>query len=468
MRLAGSVTVVVVAGLGMLAPPASASTAQLVDVVLPPECKYPPPSGVCPPGSATALVYRAGPGEANLVRVTGTAREVGIADRGADIQPGEGCRRLDRQSVSCSPPEGQLWGVFVDTGGGADRVTSAYGGVVVNGGAGNDVLSGGPFRDQLYGGRGADVVRGRGGDDRLYDASPRDPLGSGDMASFFPSPIESAPFDPAVVPLANPGRGRDSFDGGKGADSVSYEARVAGVTVDLADAAAPGAEDSVSDFEFALGGAGDDRLLGNRRSNWLDGREGDDRVAGRAGDDSLAGGGGHNLLRGGRGDDQVSWNPLSEAPNRLDCGPGRDRASVMSRDDFVDDDCEVLSFLTFGERLVGDVRSQLPLRSGDPPEVLSAALECLPFAAFAPDCEIRLELRVHGPAARGGTAPPRGTLLGSSSYTFAVSEAKVARLALSRRGLELLRRHRALRVRVTTVGDPPEELDGYLTVLRTP
>jgi hypothetical protein len=463
LRLAGSVAAILGVALGILSAPSSASTARVVDVVLPPDCRFPPPEGSCPPGSATALVYRAAGGEANRVELARAAGEVAIADPGAVIQPGEGCRAVDSDEVRCTRP----WMVFVDTRGGADRIRSAFGGVVVNGGAGRDVLMGGPFGDQLYGGRGADILRGRGGHDQLYDAAPSASLGSGDLAPFFPSPIDSSPFGPALVPLTDPGRGRDLFDGGTGHDTLSYEVRAAGITVDLADASAAGAEDSVREVEFALGGRGDDRLLGNRRSNWLDGREGDDRIAGRAGSDNLAGGGGRNLVLGGAGDDQVSLGRTDRSPERVACGSGKDIVFEISPDDFLQDDCEALDFTTFGGRLIGTVRSLLPLRSGDPPEVLAAPLFCAAFATPA-DCRIELELRVHGPATRRGTAPPRGTLLGSSSYTVAVAETRVVRLALSRRGRVLLRRHRALRVRVTTTGDPPEELDGYLTVLRAP
>ena len=139
MRLAGSLAVVVAVAVGVLAPPASASTARLVDVLLPPDCRFPPPGGTCPPRSATALVYRAAGGEENRVELASVAGEVTIADPGAVIQPGEGCRPVDSDEVRCTRP----WTVFVDTGGGADRVRSAFGGVVANGGAGRDVLVGG-------------------------------------------------------------------------------------------------------------------------------------------------------------------------------------------------------------------------------------------------------------------------------------------------------------------------------------
>jgi RTX calcium-binding nonapeptide repeat (4 copies) len=286
-----------------------------------------------------------------------------------------------------------------------------------------------------------------------------------------PSPFE---FDEGVIALANPGRGRDLFDGGAGRDSVSYAERSVGVRVDLANAAAIGGargeRDSVRGVESAFGTAGNDRLAGNRRSNWLIGGDGDDRIVGEEGNDSLEGGNGRDLMLGGQGDDQVPFGRADEAPDRAFCGAGMDSLFDMAPGDFLNDDCERLFFDTFGERLVGEageVRSLLPLRSGRPPVGLSATLSCLPFDVHAP-CPLGLELRVHGPATRRGTAPPPSTPLGSSFQMFALGEEKRVSLEVSPTGLKLLRRHRALHVSVTTTGKPPFGPAGYLTVLRGP
>jgi hypothetical protein len=211
-----SVTVMVGVALGLLAAPVSGSTAQLVDVVLPPECKYTPPGGVCPPGSATVLVYQAERGEANRVSVASSAQEFRISDPAAVIQPGRGCTTIDRHRVSCPAPEYSIARVFIDTSNGADivrsrsaSITVGGGSVTVNAGRGDDVVVGGPFGDELYAGQGADVLRGRGGHDRLYDASPQDPFASGDLVLFFPPPYEGLTFGPdpgsARQPRTRPG-----------------------------------------------------------------------------------------------------------------------------------------------------------------------------------------------------------------------------------------------------------------------
>jgi Ca2+-binding RTX toxin-like protein len=457
-----------------MAGPAAASTAQLVDVVLPPYCKYNPPGVPCLPGSAPVVVYQAGPGERNRVSLTGGREEVRISDPAAVISTGAGCSPIDRHSVRCSAAQFGIVRLFVATGAGADTVRSGLpardaeftNALIVSGGRGDDVLVGGPSGERLYAGSGADVLRGRGGEDLLSDASAPDSLRSGD-----PSPFLS---DEGSIAVADPGRGRDSFDGGNGRrDIISYEARRTGVRVDLANTAAiggaPGEHDSVEAVESAVGTAANDRLAGNRRSNWLIGGDGDDRIAGRGRNDSLEGGNGRDVMLGGPGDEQLSFGG-DEAPDRAFCGAGTDSLFGMAPGDFLNDDCERLFFGNFGERLsghTGEVRSLLPLRPGQRPLVLSALLFCAPFDVHAP-CPLELELRVRGPASPHGTAPPPGTLLGSTSEMIALGEAKPVSLEVSPRGLKLLRRHKALRVSVTTNGEPPFGPAGYLTVLRSP
>jgi Ca2+-binding RTX toxin-like protein len=320
------------------------------------------------------------------------------------------------------------------------------------------------------------VLRGRGGHDRLYDASPQDPLASGDLALFFPLPYEGLTFGPTRVPLASPGRGGDSFDGGRGRDTISYEGRRAGVTLDLASAApvagTRGEHDTVRGVENALGGEGDDRLLGSSRPNELDGTRGDDRIVARGGADFIEGGTGRNVIVAGPGDDLINsvYRPSDYGAERTFCGPGLDHVSWTFPSDFVNDDCEALefNFLREGGLFGGYVRSELPLRKGGAHLVLVAPELWCYFIANPSGCGLRLDLLVDGPASRRGTAPPRGTLLGSQSYTFSPDERKSVSLSVSQAGLRMLRRHRTLRVRVRVTEDAPHQPGGYLTVLRAP
>ena len=464
-----SVTVICGVAVGLLAGTAFGSTAQFVDVVIPPECKYVPPGFTCLPGSAMVLVYRGGPGEANVVRLTGSDEAARIDDPAAVIDPGDGCSAIDAHSVSCAAPEvGGVYRVYVSTGSGADTISSSLPGpVIVDGGPGDDVLLGGPSGDVLYGGRGADALRGGDGGDGLYDASPREPLRSGDLDPYL---------EETVVALADPGRGRDSFDGGRGRDGVSYDGRSAGVRVDLVDTAAVGGargeHDSVKSVQNAVGGGGDDRLVGNKRSNTLDGAGGDDRIVAGHGNDYIEGGTGRNVIIAGPGDDLINslYRPSDYGAERTFCGPGLDHVSWTFPSDFVNDDCEALefNFLREGGLFGGDVRSQLPLRKGGAHLVLVAPELWCYFVANPSGCGLRLDLLVDGPASRRGTAPPRGTLLGSQSYTFSPNERKSVSLSVSQAGLRMLRRHRALSVRVRVTEDAPHQPGGYFTVLRTP
>jgi hypothetical protein len=466
----GLVSVAVLVVLCAMAGPAAASTAQLVEVVHPPYCKYSSP-GVppCVPTPVNVLVYQGAPGEANAVSVTGTREEVRIVDRAAVIEPGPGCTRIEHHSVRCTELQIDLiQNLLIATADGADVVrlgTSELGQVIIDGGRGDDLLVGNRGPEALYAGRGDDFLRGRGGDDQLHDASPRRALRSGD-----PSPFA---FEGPPIALADPGRGRDTFDGGAGpSDTVSYAARSAALRIDLGSTAAIGGargeRDSVRGVENASGGTGDDRLTGGPRSDQLDGGEGDDVIAGRGGGDTLTGGSGRDTARGGPGGDSMFLYHLDEDPERIFCGSGLDNVSWIFPTDFLNDDCEHLTFPGYvGERLGGGVRSLLPLRAGRPPTVLSATLTC--YSSGAPNpCPLEMEVRVVGAATRRGTAPPAGTLLGSISHTFPVGEEQRVRLDLSPAGVGLLRRHRALRVSVTTSGQPPDGPAGYLTVLRAP
>ncbi|WP_160000514.1 S8 family serine peptidase [Roseomonas sp. 18066] len=72
------------------------------------------------------------------------------------------------------------------------------------------------------------------------------------------------------------------------------DSRIAGATLRIAEGTL---------IENAIGGDGDDVLIGNALANHLQGGRGDDHLQGGAGDDILEGGLGDDLLEGGLGDD---------------------------------------------------------------------------------------------------------------------------------------------------------------------
>jgi len=89
------------------------------------------------------------------------------------------------------------------------------------------------------------------------------------------------------------GPGADQLNGGGGNDYALYWTRTKPVTVSLdgvANDGEAGENDAVgADVESAIGGAGDDILVGNSASNQLVGMDGKDTLDGRGGSDDLYG-----------------------------------------------------------------------------------------------------------------------------------------------------------------------------------
>ena len=193
----------------------------------------------------------------------------------------------------------------------------------VIGGAGDDFLVGNPNRNVLQGGDGEDTLDGQDGDDRL-----------------------------------DGGAQADTLIGGKGPnDLATYAQRQLGVTVDFDGNADDGnsidesggrRDDARADIEGAVGGAGDDTLIGSERINLLDGQGGadvltggiqEDVLLGGAGDDQLDGGEGRDALQGDSGDDDLSGGALrdtlvgGEDDDLLRGGPGSDNLSGDLGDD---------------------------------------------------------------------------------------------------------------------------------------
>jgi hypothetical protein len=118
------------------------------------------------------------------------------------------------------------------------------------------------------------------------------------------------------------------MDGGPGyGDMVSYEQRTAPVTVDLSTGAPsgePGEGDTISGFESAAGGAGGDRLTGNKGANDIFGNGGNDVLRGLAGQNLLYGGAGRDRLSGG---DQGDFFAPGAGLDWISCGRGGDNVA---------------------------------------------------------------------------------------------------------------------------------------------
>lgn len=182
---------------------------------------------------------------------------------------------------------------------GDDTICGGEGEDTIYGGRGDDAAFGEGGNDTLYGERGSDGLDGGSGEDRLYGASGNDELegGPGDHDQLFGGPgddlLSGGAGDSDVL---TGGPGNDAIDGGPGEhDVASYAGTGGAVTIDLETGTVSGAEsEHLTGIEDAIGGSGDDTLIGSASSpNRLDGGPGDDHLVGAGpGDEAFGGPGG--------------------------------------------------------------------------------------------------------------------------------------------------------------------------------
>lgn len=221
--------------------------------------------------------------------------------------------------------DGQLWTpgpqVIDLSGSTADEtvtITSTTGSQVATG-TGNDTITGGPGDDTISSGAGNDYVYLGDGNDVVLAGSGNDTIAAGNAG------------------------GNDFIDGGAGNDTVEYRSlqtlpignpaiepvridlnpldrsanptavalllangRAANTAVGLADGGTWVDTDVLIDIENAVGGFGDDTILGNGVANLLDGLGGNDSIDGGDGFDTLYGRAGNDTLNGGLGDDTIA------------------------------------------------------------------------------------------------------------------------------------------------------------------
>jgi Ca2+-binding RTX toxin-like protein len=119
----------------------------------------------------------------------------------------------------------------------------------------------------------------------------------------------------------------DAINGGAGADAL------AGRDGDDCLTGGPGNDwlNGADGTDTMRGDAGEDFLLGGRGDDTLAGGNGDDRLAGGDGGDTISAGGGSNHVVGGSGSDRI--NTRNGRRDVVDCGGGRDRATIDIRRD---------------------------------------------------------------------------------------------------------------------------------------
>ncbi|MBS9392256.1 MAG: hypothetical protein HEQ29_03600 [Dolichospermum sp. LBC05a] len=166
-----------------------------------------------------------------------------------------------------------------------NTVTGNSGNNLLDGAAGNDTLLGGAGNDTLLGGLGNDNLDGGAGNDTYL--------------------------------FTLTGLGNDVIRDASGTDTISFAGAAAtlGARVNLGVTTAQTVVGTtkitltaIDAIENAIGGLGNDRLIGNTLDNRLDGGAGNDALVGGAGNDTLVGGLGTDNLVGGAGNDQFVFN----------------------------------------------------------------------------------------------------------------------------------------------------------------
>ena len=167
-----------------------------------------------------------------------------------------------------------------------DVIVAGPGDNTIYGEGGNDTICGGEGNDTIYGGRGNDALFGEGGNDTLHGERGSDDLDGGagrrpaarrdrqrrdstaapattTRSSAAPATTRSSGGDGDFDVLTG-GPGNDAIDGGPGAhDIASYAGTGGAVTIDLEAGTVSGAEgEQLNGIEDAIGGSGDDTLIG--------------------------------------------------------------------------------------------------------------------------------------------------------------------------------------------------------------
>jgi hypothetical protein len=157
------------------------------------------------------VIFLAGEGERNDLRMLSDPGGVRIVDTGAAIEVGAYCTSVDLHEAVCGPPapsgllaaaftgdgpdaafartgsislgrgrdQGLAAGTSMDGGPGRDRLIGVSGASLLTGGPGRDHLSGAGGDEAFAGGSGKDLIVGRGGADRIEAGSGADFVAGG-------------------------------------------------------------------------------------------------------------------------------------------------------------------------------------------------------------------------------------------------------------------------------------------------
>ena len=428
--------------------------------------------------NGSTVTYTAASGESNSVLVSYVEYDTSCGSIGAPcLSVFDSRARMTSVSGACelvssSPIYGDTavcsvpTNVVADLGDRDDAYWDWDGPSTVVGGAGNDTpITGAGGDDSLHGGIGSDELEGWDGDD-LLDGGPGDDYLEG-------------------IAYVEEGmtHGTDTYVGGGGYDTVTYEGRTEDLALSpngVADDGAAGEHDDIGTDVMGIGGGhGADTMTGNGARNVFGGGPGDDVLSGAGGDDHLVGGVGADRLTGGDGQDLLGGEDGDDA---LDGGTGVDRyygdsvgaciafSCPSGRDDIdaADGEREEISCGPGTDTLAADpvdviydsvtLVDQCEGHTGTPagPSGGAGAAAKLAVAGARLDRRGRIVVRFTAPGPGRATARARARRIAVGSGSRTVSRAGKATLAIapSRAAKRALRAHRRLKVTLKVAFKP--------------
>jgi Ca2+-binding RTX toxin-like protein len=232
----------------------------------------------------------------NAATITGTkAPDVIVAGPGDNTIRGEGGNDTICGGEGNDTIDGERGVDAIYGEGGDDTIEGERGSDNLDGGPGNDKVMGGRGSDEIEGGDGSDLVEGEQGNDTVSGGAGDKDVVEGNQGD---DTLEGGGGNEDVIIGST---GNDKIDGGPGEhDIADYAGTGGGVNIDLATQSVSGAENEhLERIEDAIGGSGNDTLIGSSESNRLDGGPGNDHLEAAGGGDAAFGGPGTDQCSGG-------------------------------------------------------------------------------------------------------------------------------------------------------------------------